>query len=151
MQTLLSRSQKPVVSDALFYFLYHSCFPFVSAFLHIQSNILFILVYILSLQFLFNHYCRSAFRDIRNFMVSLFGAGSVLLKLVVSILCGALGVYGAILAMVGLAMVMYLFIFSASVYFQSKHSPLPSAREAFGMQFRHFWLFLAWHPLFNRT
>lgn len=100
--------------------------PFISTFLHIQSTMLFILVYIVFVISLLTIIATSALQGYQKFLwVSMFGAGSILLKLVVSIPAVQWGVYGVILAMVGSAMVMYLLYFLPLRFiFQVKASAL---------------------------
>ena len=86
--------------------------PFISSFLHIQSTILFILVYSIFVISLVTVIATSALQGYQKFLwVSMFGAGSIILKLLVSIPAVRFGVYGALCAMVGSSLVMYLLYF----------------------------------------
>ena len=86
--------------------------PFISSFLHIQSTILFILVYSIFVISLVTVIATSALQGYQKFLwVSMFGAGSIILKLLVSIPAVRFGVYGALCTMDGSSLVMYLLYF----------------------------------------
>ncbi len=107
--------------------------PFISTFLHIDSTILFILVYIIFVFSLLTVIAGSALQGYQKFLwVSILGAGSILVKLVLSIPVVTWGVYGVLLATVGSTMVMYLLYFLPLRFiFQIKASPLTlTVREA---------------------
>ena len=100
--------------------------PFISTFLHIQSTILFILVYVIFVFSLLTVIAGSALQGYQKFLwVSILGAGSILVKLVLSIPAVTWGVYGVLLATVGSTMVMYFLYFPPLQFiFQVKASPL---------------------------
>jgi len=107
--------------------------PFISTFLHIESTILFILVYIIFAISLLTVIATSALQGYQKFLwVSIFGAGSVMLKLLVSIPAIHFGVYGVLLATIGSTLVVYLLYFLPLRFiFQVKSSTLTvTAREA---------------------
>jgi len=107
--------------------------PFISTFLHIESTILFILVYIIFVLSLLIVIASSALQGYQKFLwVSIFGAGSVMLKLLVSIPAIHFGVYGVLLATIGSTLVVYLLYFLPLRFiFQVKSSTLTvTAREA---------------------
>lgn len=86
--------------------------PFISTFLHIESTMLFILVYIIFVFSLLTVIAGSALQGYQKFLwVSILGAGSIVLKLLVSIPAVQWGVYGVLLATVITNIIMYIFYF----------------------------------------
>lgn len=107
--------------------------PYISAFLHIESTLLFILVYVIFVFSLLTVIAGSALQGYQKFLwVSILGAGSILVKLVLSIPAVTWGVYGVLLATVGSTIVVYfLYFFPLRFIFQTKASPITfTAQEA---------------------
>lgn len=107
--------------------------PFISTFLHIQSTVLFIFVYIIFILSLLTVIVSSALQGYQKFLwVSILGAGSVVLKLLLSIPAVHFGIYGVLLATIGSTLVVYLLYFLPLQFiFQVKSSKLTfTAREA---------------------
>jgi O-antigen/teichoic acid export membrane protein len=107
--------------------------PFISTFLHIQSSVLFIFVYIIFILSLLTVIVSSALQGYQKFLwVSILGAGSVVLKLLLSIPAVHFGIYGVLLATIGSTLVVYLLYFLPLQFiFKVKSSNLTfTAREA---------------------
>jgi len=108
--------------------------PFISGFLRIQSNFLFLLVYIAFVFSLLTVIASSALQGYQKFLwVSIFGAGAILLKLVISIPAVGWGVYGVLLATVITGVIMYaLYLIPLKFIFSVKAKKLTlTTREAF--------------------
>mgnify|MGYP001171355039 CR=1 FL=1 len=108
--------------------------PFISGFLRIQSNFLFLLVYITFAFSLLTVIASSALQGYQKFLwVSIFGAGTILFKLAISIPAVQWGVYGVLLAIVITGVVMYaLYLIPLRFMFLVKAKKLTlTTREAF--------------------
>lgn len=108
--------------------------PFISGFLRIQSNFLFLLVYITFAFSLLTVIASSALQGYQKFLwVSIFGAGAILLKLSISIPAVRWGVYGVLLATVITGVIMYvLYLIPLRFIFSVKAKKLTlTTREAF--------------------
>ncbi|MFH0749606.1 MAG: oligosaccharide flippase family protein [Candidatus Gottesmanbacteria bacterium] len=109
--------------------------PVITAYLHIQSSVMFIIVYLIFVFSLLGVIMGSVLQGYQKFMwVSVLGAGSIILKLLLSIPAVQFNVMGVLMATLVSGVIMYLLYFWP-LRFLFRFPSLPiklTKREAFG-------------------